>query len=215
MRESLSTPPIKGRLFVVTAPSGAGKTTLIKRLLAEHPQLAFSVSCTTRAPRTGEVNGRDYFFVSRTEFEEMIKADKLLEYARVFDNLYGTGRAPVERELAAGRSVVLDIDWQGAQQVRSRTQDGVFVFIMPPSLEELSRRLRARGTDSPEVIARRLSEARDDMGRWGDFDFVLINDDLDNARLALASIIDGSNSANRSSNPALRRRIGQILAVRA
>jgi guanylate kinase len=202
----------RGRLFVVTAPSGAGKTTLIKWLLAEDPGIAFSVSYTTRAPRKGEQDGRDYCFVSRAEFERMIAADELLEYARVFDNFYGTGREPVERDLSAGRNVLLDIDWQGAAQVRSRLRDGVFVFIMPPSFDELARRLRSRGTDSAEVIARRLSEARADMARWSDFDYVIVNEDLATAQEALRSVISGANTANRTANPALRERIGAILA---
>jgi guanylate kinase len=203
----------RGKLFVVTAPSGAGKTTLIKWLLAEDASIAFSVSYTTRAPREGEQDGRDYFFVSRAEFERMIAGDKLLEYARVFDNFYGTGREPVERELGAGRNVLLDIDWQGAAQVRSRMRDGVYVFIMPPSFEELARRLRSRGTDSSEVIARRLSEARADMARWNDFDYVIVNDDLPTAQTALRSVISGANTANRTGNPALAARIGAILGA--
>lgn len=204
-----------GKLFVVTAPSGAGKTTLIRSLMAEDPTLVFSVSNTTRAPRPGEQAGRDYFFVGREEFERMIAADQLLEYARVFDNFYGTAREPVERDLNAGRNVVLDIDWQGAHQVRERMPDAVLVFIMPPSFEALARRLRARGTDSPEVVARRLSEARSDMGRWSEFDYAIVNEDLAAAAAALRGVIDGGNTADRTNNPAVRLRLTRIMTTGA
>jgi guanylate kinase len=201
----------RGRLFVVTAPSGAGKTTLTKALLGGDPELRFSVSYTTRAPRAGEQDGRDYYFVSRQQFQRMIDRDELLEHARVFDNFYGTGRAPIEQHLAAGRSVLLDIDWQGARQVRQRMADSVLVFIMPPSLAELERRLRGRGTDGEEVIRRRLSEARDDMAKWQDFDYVVVNDALDEALTALRSILGGTNTRNRTDEPPLRQRVTTML----
>jgi guanylate kinase len=205
----------RGRLCVITAPSGAGKTTLIKALLAADATLRFSISYTTRAPRKGEQEGHDYYFVSREEFERMIAADRLLEYARVFDNFYGTGRDPVERELSAGRNVVLDIDWQGARQVRARMPEAILIFIMPPSFAELTKRLRSRGTDSPEVIARRLSEARSDMGRWSAFDYVIVNDDLVAAGAALRAVISGTNTTDRTSTPAVRLRITRMLATGA
>jgi guanylate kinase len=201
----------RGTLFVLTAPSGAGKTTLTRALLAENPDLRFSVSFTTREPRAGEQDARDYFFVDRVRFENMIAADELLEYAKVFDNYYGTGRSQVEQHLAAGRSVLLDIDWQGARQVRSHMAESVLVFIMPPSLRELEQRLRGRATDSDEVIRRRLSEAATDMSHWSEFDYVVINDEVARAMDALRSIMAGRNTANRSVDPELQRRVRQVL----
>jgi guanylate kinase len=199
-----------GKLFVMTAPSGAGKTTLTKALLAGDPELRFSVSFTTRAARPGEKHGRDYFFVDRERFEAMITAGELLEYAKVFDNYYGTGREQIERHTNAGRSVLLDIDWQGARQVRSRMPESVLIFIMPPSIDELERRLRGRATDSDEVIRRRLSEARADMSHWSEFDYVVINDDLGQAQTALRSILAGTNKANSTTDPALQRRLRAV-----
>jgi guanylate kinase len=201
----------RGKLFVLTAPSGAGKTTLTKALLAENPALRFSVSFTTRAPRPGEQDGRDYFFVDRRRFEAMIAAGELLEYAKVFDNYYGTGRAQVEQHTRAGRSVLLDIDWQGARQVRAHMAESVLIFIMPPSIAELERRLRGRATDSDEVIRRRLSEAQAEMGHWNEFDYVVVNDEIARALVALREVLAGGNIANGTGNPALRRQLEAIL----
>jgi guanylate kinase len=205
----------RGKLFVVSAPSGAGKTTLTRALLAADPALQFSVSFTTRRPRPGEQDGRDYFFVDRARFEAMIAAGQLLEHAEVFGNYYGTGRAQIEAHVSAGRSVILDIDWQGARQVRAAMPESVLVFVMPPSLAELERRLRGRATDSEEVIRRRLSEALADMGHWSEFDYVVINDDVPQALDTLRSIMGGRNTANRSADPALRRRLAAITSTPA
>lgn len=203
---------VPGKLFVISAPSGAGKTTLTRALLAGDPSLRFSVSFTTRAPRPGEQHGRDYFFVDRAAFEAMIASGDLLEYARVFDNYYGTGRSQIATETAAGRNVLLDIDWQGARQVRSRMPESVLIFILPPSLAELEHRLRGRATDSDEVIARRLSEATADMTHWQEFDYVVVNDDRDSALAALRAILAGRGAAHRTDDPAVRQRVGAALA---
>lgn len=200
-----------GRLFVVTAPSGAGKTTLTRALLAADPGLVFSVSFTTRKPRAGEVDGRDYHFVDHAGFERMIAAGELLEYARVFDNYYGTSRAPIDAHTRAGRNVLLDIDWQGARQVRQRMPESVLIFILPPSLTELERRLRGRATDSEEVIARRLSEARSEMGHWDEFDFAVVNEEVGAAVGALRAIVAGRGEPTRTTDPALRQRVAAIL----
>jgi guanylate kinase len=201
----------RGKLFVITAPSGAGKTTLTKALLAHDPELRFSVSFTTRAPRPGEQEGRDYFFVDRARFEGMLAAGDLLEHARVFDNYYGTGREQIERHIAAGHNVILDIDWQGARQVRSRMAESFLIFILPPSLAELERRLRGRATDSDEVVRRRLSEALADMSHWDEFDYVVINEQIDSALAELQAIIAGKGAANRCSDPGLRGRVAALL----
>jgi len=170
----------RGRLYVVSAPSGAGKTSLthalIERLSASGRTMRFSVSHTTRAPRPGEVDGRDYHFVSQEEFRAMIAADEFLEYAWVFDRYYGTGRAETERWLAAGQDVVLDIDWQGALQVRQHVADAVLIFIQPPSLAELEKRLRARGSEDEASIARCLNDAEAEMGHAGEYDHQVVND---------------------------------------
>ena len=204
-------PASLGKLYVLSAPSGAGKTTLTRALLAENPELRFSVSFTTRAPRAGEQQGRDYFFVDRARFEAMIAGGELLEYAKVFDNYYGTGRAQIDEHLNAGRNVLLDIDWQGARQVRSRMAESVLIFVMPPSLAELERRLRGRATDSDDVIRRRLSEALADMGHWDEFDYVVINDEVPGALAALREIMGGRNTANKAGNGALTRQLATIL----
>jgi guanylate kinase len=160
----------RGHLYLVTAPSGAGKTSLVRRLLESHPNLHFSISYTTRKQRPNEVDGRDYFFVDIPEFQRMVAAGEFLEHAQVFDNYYGTARRTVERELAAGRDVLLEIDWQGAGQIRKLMPEAVSVFILPPSRSELERRLRTRGTDNDAVIARRLKDAVTDMSHWQEFD---------------------------------------------
>lgn len=213
MPQSAPTGPSRGRLFVISAPSGAGKTTLVKALLGTDPALQFSVSYTTRTPRAGEQDGREYFFVDRPRFEAMIAGGELLEHAEVFGNFYGTGRAQIEAHLAAGRNVLLDIDWQGARQVRSRMADCVLIFIMPPSLAELERRLRGRATDSEAVIRRRLSEARGDMGHWQEFDYVVINDEVPAALVALRAIVGGGGEAHRAHDPVLARRLSGLLAA--
>jgi guanylate kinase len=201
-----------GRLFVLSAPSGAGKTTLTRALLAADPELRFSVSFTTRPPRANETDGRDYYFVDRPRFEAMITAGTLLEHAEVFGNYYGTGREQIEHHTREGRNVLLDIDWQGARQVRRAMPESVLVFILPPSLAELERRLRGRATDSEEVIRRRLSEAMDDMQHWREFDHVVVNEHADHALAALRAIIAGQGEPSRSTRPQLQQQITAILA---
>jgi len=198
------------RLYVIAAPSGAGKTTLVRALVTNNPELRFSISYTTRRKRRNEADGVDYLFVSRREFDKLRDRGELLESAEVFDNLYGTSRAQVQEHLDNGRSVVLEIDWQGAQQVRESMPECVSIFIMPPSMDELERRLRDRRTDSPEVIARRLRDARGDMAHWDDFDHVIINDDLDQAVADLEAALAGDGTSTSTENVALRRAISRI-----
>jgi guanylate kinase len=200
-------------LFVIAAPSGAGKTTLVKRLLERNPGLEFSVSYTTRKQRTTEIDGRDYFFVDEKRFLQLQEDGELLESALVFGNHYGTGRSQVEQRLAKGKHVILEIDWQGAQQVRESMPGCVSIFILPPSRPELERRLRDRGTDSDGVIERRLQEAHGDMTHWAEFDFVIINDDLDSAVGELEAILHGAGAANRSSDPDLQRTLRSIVGA--
>ena len=181
----------RGRLFVIAAPSGAGKTSLVRALMERVPELRFSISYTTRRQRPNEVHGRDYFFVPREEFERMAEAGQFLEHATVFGNSYGTARAQVEQSLASGQDLILEIDWQGAQQIRAALPECCSIFILPPSRAELERRLRGRGTDTEEVIIRRLGEAADDMAHWREFDYVVVNDVFDRALDELSEIVQG------------------------
>jgi len=200
-----------GKLFVFAAPSGAGKTTLVHAVVAKHQEdLRFSISYTTREPRSNEANAVDYLFVDVDEFIRLRDAGEMLEYAQVFDNYYATSRSQVEKHLADQRSVVLEIDWQGAEQVRESMPDCITIFILPPSVEELERRLRDRRTDKPEVIERRLRDARSDMSHWHEFDHVIINDDLDAAVLALEDVLRGRGEASSTSNPELRESVARI-----
>ncbi len=200
-----------GKLFVFAAPSGAGKTTLVHAVVTKHPELRFSISYTTREPRINEANEVDYLFIDEVEFMRLRDAGEMLEYAQVFDNYYATSRSQVEKHLSDDRSVVLEIDWQGARQVRESMPECVTIFILPPSLEELERRLRDRRTDRAEVIERRLRDARKDMLHWEEFDHVIINDDLDAAISALEAIIKGDGSASSTDNPELRRAVAEIV----
>lgn len=177
-----------GNLYIVAAPSGAGKTTLVRRLLAEDSAIRLSISYTTRAPRTGEENGREYHFVDVATFKKMIAQGDFLEWAEVHGNFYGTSKSWISSEMAAGRDVLLEIDWQGAQQVRQHFPQAIGVFILPPSLEVLAQRLRGRGTDAEEVIARRLAAAGEEMRHVGEFDYVIINDDLEQALADLLAV---------------------------
>lgn len=178
-----------GSLLIVAAPSGAGKTSLVKALLDADPQIEVSVSYTTRAPRPGEVDGVHYHFIDRARFAELIAADALLEHAEVHGNHYGTGRALVEAQLASGRDVLLEIDWQGAHQVRTRVAHTCSIFILPPSLQALLERLQHRGQDSAEVIARRIDNAREEIAHYGDFDYLVVNDSFEDALLELRAIV--------------------------
>lgn len=165
-------------MLVLSSPSGAGKTTIARKLLAGDPGLSMSVSATTRAPRSGEVEGQDYYFLSQEKFSEMVENNEFLEYAQVFDNSYGTPRAPVEAALSAGKDVLFDVDWQGTQQLHGRAGDDlVRVFILPPSQEELERRLRGRNQDSEDVIIKRMAQASDEMGHYDEYDYIVVNVD--------------------------------------
>lgn len=181
-----------GTLFIIAAPSGAGKTTLVGRLLAKDPNILHSVSYTTRAPRPGEVDGREYHFVDESQFVAMRGRGEFVEWAAVHGNFYGTSRVWLEEHMAAGRDVVLEIDWQGAQQVRQKFPAAVGIFILPPSLAELERRLHGRAADSPPVIARRLAAALDEMKHVAEFDFVIINQELDVALGELVAVVCAS-----------------------
>lgn len=181
----------RGILFVLSSPSGAGKTTLSRRLLADDAGVTLSISATTRPPRPKEVEGRDYFFVSDKRFTEMISQGELLEHAQVFGHRYGTPRGPVEAAIDAGRDVLFDVDWQGAQQLRQSDLGPLVVtlFILPPSIAALEERLRARGQDSDEVIAGRMARARDEISHWAEYDYVLINDDLPECYSRIETIV--------------------------
>jgi guanylate kinase len=202
----------RGRLIVIAAPSGAGKTSLMKALLESAPTLRLSVSHTTRKRRDTEREGREYHFVSVPEFERLNEAQEFLEHARVFGNLYGTSRAFVEQQLAAGHDVVLEIDWQGAQQVRRAMPQCVSVFILPPSRRALAERLARRATDTPEVIARRLAEAAGDMSHYREFDYVVVNDDFARAVADLKRIIAGEAQDLSRDRPQLAPLLKELLA---
>ena len=181
----------RGLLLIISSPSGAGKSTLSRRLMQWDPSIRFSVSATTRPPRPEEIDGKDYHFLGREAFQRMVERGEMLEHAEVFGNLYGTPRAPVEAAMNEGRDTLFDIDWQGGQQIRNSSlgADVVSVFILPPSIAELERRLRARGQDSEEVIARRMARSQDEISHWAEYDYVIVNDDLDAAEARLRAIV--------------------------
>lgn len=200
----------RGRLFVVSAPSGAGKTSLVKALLERSPAIRVSVSYTTRKPRPHEVDGREYHFVSEETFRDLVARQAFLEHAQVFDHSYGTGRDAVERLLAAGTDVMLEIDWQGARQVRASLPECVSVFILPPSLDALAERLNQRRTDSPEVIARRLRDAVGDIRHCIEFDYVVVNDRFEKALRDLVSIVAGRGESLRRDRDSLKPLLAEL-----
>jgi len=188
---SATGPPRRGLLIILSSPSGAGKSTLSRRLLEFDPDVRFSISATTRPPRPGEQEGRDYYFKSRRQFEAMARSGEMLEHAEVFGNLYGTPRAPVEAAIAAGHDVLFDVDWQGGQQIRNSAlaESMVSIFILPPSIAELEQRLRKRDLDSGQVVADRMSKARDEISHWAEYDYVLVNASLPQCEAELRAII--------------------------
>ena len=185
-------PHRRGSIFVISAPSGAGKSTLVKRLMAAAPSLAFSVSYTTRPPRAGEKEGRDYFFVSPRRFRRMRASGEFVEWAEVFGHLYGTSKMQVRAAQKRGQDILLDIDVQGHQQVRRKLPEAVSVFVLPPSFKELERRLRHRHSDAPAVIARRLETARQEMAHWPEYDYLVVNDRLRTATRALRAVTEAA-----------------------
>jgi len=181
----------RGLMLVLSSPSGAGKTTITRALLDRDPHIAMSVSATTRAPRPGEVDGKDYHFVTVETFQRMVAAGEFLEHARVFDNFYGTPKSAVEAALASGRDVLFDIDWQGTQQLAQNARaDLVSVFVLPPSLAELERRLRGRAQDSDAVVAGRMAKAGDEMSHWREYEYILVNTDVSRSVAAVTAILD-------------------------
>jgi guanylate kinase len=198
-----------GVLFVVSAPSGAGKTSLLRALIPTDDRLRLSVSHTTRPPRPGEQDGVHYHFVERARFEAMVGEDAFLEHAQVFDNLYGTAERSVRDQLAAGQDVVLEIDWQGARQVRARFPEAVTVFIAPPSVAALRERLSGRGQDGPEVIERRMRDARSELSHYGEYDYLVVNDDFEQALADLRAIV----GAERLRLPRQAEVLGATLAA--
>jgi len=203
----------RGLLIILSSPSGAGKSTLSRRLLAWDGDIAFSVSATTRAPRPGEVDGREYHFRSRAEFEAQVAAGEMLEHAEVFGNFYGSPKAPVEAAMRAGRDTLFDVDWQGGQQIRASSlgKDAVSIFVLPPSIGELARRLEGRGQDSADVIAGRMDKSRDEISHWAEYDYVLVNSDLDTCASQLFTIVSAER-LRRDRQPGL---VGHVRGLNA
>jgi len=188
----------RGLMIVLSSPSGAGKTTLTRKLLKENPDMAMSVSATTRSPRNGEEDGTDYYFISKNKFVEMVDEEAFLEHAKVFDNFYGTPRAPVEAALSDGHDVVFDIDWQGAQQLTQAAGDDlVKVFILPPNMRELEMRLKKRAQDSDEVIAKRMAKSEAEISHWAEYDYVIVNENIDTALAELRTIVASERMRRR------------------
>ena len=180
----------RGLLLILSSPSGAGKSTLAKQLMAWDPAIRFSISATTRPPRPGEVDGKDYYFVSRDDFQRQARAGDMLEHAEVFENFYGSPRGPVVTALENGKDVLFDVDWQGGQQIRQAMRDdAVLVFVLPPSIAELEKRLKGRAQDSAEVVAKRMAKSRDEISHWAEYDYVLVNKDLPAAFEELKAIV--------------------------
>lgn len=202
----------RGLLLMVVAPSGVGKTSLTRRLVADHNDLHLSISATTRDPRPGEHDGRDYHFVTHDKFKVMIQDDAFLEWAEVYGNHYGSPRDPIVEALERGESVLFDIDFQGAMKVHKQLpEDSVLIYVLPPSLAEMSRRLHARSQDSEEVIAKRLARAKDEVAAWERFDYVILNDDFDRAYSDLAHIYHAERQ-KRARNPWIGNLVGDLLA---
>ena len=188
----------RGLMVVLSSPSGAGKTTLTRRLLAENADMTMSVSATTRPPRSGERDGEDYYFVTKTRFAELEEQGEFLEHAKVFDNHYGTPRGPVEEALMQGQDVIFDIDWQGAQQLtQAAPYDLVKIFILPPNMRELEKRLRTRAQDSDAVIAKRMSKSEAEISHWAEYDYVIVNEDIETALQELLSIVRSERMRSR------------------
>jgi guanylate kinase len=204
--------PVPGRLFIVAAPSGAGKSTLVNALLAREPGITLSISHTTRPPRPGDIDGVQYHFVDRTTFEQMVAHGDFLEHADVFGNYYGTSRGAVEPILESGRDVLLEIDWQGAEQVRRAMPECVSIFILPPSRAELERRLRARATDSEATIEKRLAASREEIAHANEFDCIVVNDHFDDAVAALQAIVRDARAGQPLPADRHAALIGQLLA---
>ena len=193
-----STVKRRGLLFVLSSPSGAGKTTISRALLARNPNLSVSVSVTTRPPRPGEVDGKDYHFITKDKFDEMVKNDELLEHAKVFRNYYGTPLEPVKQALENSQDIIFDIDWQGTQQLKQKLDDDIVTtFILPPSKEELERRLRARQQDKESVIIERMKKAADEISHYSEYTYVIINNDLDHSISQAQAILDAERSKRR------------------
>ena len=204
----------KGKLFIVSAPSGAGKTSLVKALVDYNPQVVVSISHTTRKKRPGEIDGKDYIFIDVNQFEQMIEREEFIEYAKVFDNYYGTSESSVKQQLVKGLKVILEIDWQGAAQVRDRIQNAQSIFILPPSKAELEKRLRDRGQDSEEIIARRMRDAEAEISHYNEFDHVLLNEDFDLALLELTSLVVEGKGSQSISEDNLQALAAELLSKR-
>ncbi|WP_394180731.1 guanylate kinase [Marinomonas posidonica] len=197
----------KGNLFILSAPSGAGKSSLYKALLKQDDKVRISISHTTRAAREGEEHGREYYFTDVENFLDMIAEDAFFEHAQVFDNYYGTSKASIFSMLEQGLDVILEIDWQGARQVRHLYPNAIGIFILPPSLASLEERLKGRATDSEEVIQRRMAKAANEMSHYHEYDFVIINDDFDNALTEMAAIF----TAMRAKTPKIQEKYGNLI----
>ncbi|MCZ6804220.1 MAG: guanylate kinase [Proteobacteria bacterium] len=201
-----------GTLFIISAPSGAGKTSLVKALAEQTDNIDISVSYTTRQPRHDEKEGEAYFFINESEFKELINQNRLLEYAKVFDNYYGTSRDWVEAELAAGKNIILEIDWQGAQQIKSQLRNSVGIFILPPDYNSLRERLITRQNDDMETIKRRMDAAREEISHYKDFDYLVINDDFEQALAEIIAIIRSINPGSCRQSTFYDDFVSQIMA---